>query len=118
MKPNLGHPNMLPKLEALNLAELKRQANNERAINEFIAELKKTLQKQADNYVNELSKSNEQLLIRFDDILTVDDVTKNGKGFCTCLSYIFLGYTRIHQKRKLLILFLKQYIFKKQCSNK
>ena len=70
---------MLVKLDSLNEDELNRQATSLKAINEFVLELKNSIEKNADQYLKDLSKSNEHLMIKFDDILTVDDVDKNGE---------------------------------------
>lgn len=77
LKPNLGHPNMQPKLEHLNKMEQKRQEAYLNNMNQFINDLKNTINKNAENYFKDLAKSNEFLLIKFDDILTEDDIVKH-----------------------------------------
>lgn len=78
LRPNLGHPNMLPKLESLNETELKRQETNSATIKEFTGELNTKIKQNSENFLKELSKANEGLLIKFDDVLCVDDVHKHG----------------------------------------
>ena len=78
LKPNLGHPNMASKLDELNQTELKRQEAYQNNINTFINDLKTAIENHAENYFRDLAKSNESLLIKFDDILTEDDILKHG----------------------------------------
>ncbi len=81
LKPNLGHPNMRNKLDTLNKKEIDRQATHLRSINEFVEYLKNTISKGSNNFLKDLSNSNESLLIKFDDLLTEDDIFKPGKSF-------------------------------------
>jgi hypothetical protein len=81
LKPNLGHPNMAPKLDELNQTELKRQDAYKKNMNTFLIDLKAALENHAENYFRDLAKSNETLLIKFDDILTEDEILKHGFNF-------------------------------------
>lgn len=77
LRPNLGHPNQLPKLESLNETETKRQELNSQTIKTFSSELNSKIQQNTDKFLKELSKINEILLIKFDDFLCVDDIYKD-----------------------------------------
>ena len=77
LKPNLGHPNVQSKLDHLNQKELKRQDSYNKNLKDFLHDLKMTIKKNAENYFKDLARSNEFLLIKFDDILTEDDVLKH-----------------------------------------
>lgn len=77
LRPALGHPNMQPKLDSLNEAELKRQQKQSELSQTFIQELFAKIQFYSNKFIKELAKSNETLLIKFDDILTVDEVMKH-----------------------------------------
>jgi len=72
---------MVATLENLNKLEQSRQAHNLDACNKYIAELNFIIKKEAENFLKELSKSNEFLLLSFDNILCVDDVKKHGNKF-------------------------------------
>ena len=78
LKPNLGHPNMAAKLDELNQMELNRQETYQNNLNTFINDLKTSLEKHADSYFRDLARTNESLLIKFDDILTEDEILKHG----------------------------------------
>ncbi len=79
MRPNLGHPNMLDKLSELNEAESKRQTINANEIAQFSGDIVKSMQKNSDKFLKDLTKKHEQLLLKFDDILCVDDVKRHGE---------------------------------------
>jgi len=69
---------MLPKLEQLNQTESKRQETNLNTINDYSKSLLNAINKNADNFFKDLAKTNETLLIKFDDILTEDEILKHG----------------------------------------
>ncbi|RNA29597.1 coiled-coil domain-containing protein [Brachionus plicatilis] len=77
LRPALGHPNMQSKLDALNGVELKRQEKQSELSQTFIKELYSKIQLYSNKFIRELAKNNESLLIKFDDILTVDEVMKH-----------------------------------------
>lgn len=77
LRPTLGHPNMQSKLDSLNEIELERQQKQSELSEIFIKELFSKIQFYSNKFIQELSKSNESLLIKFDDILTVDDLMKH-----------------------------------------
>lgn len=79
LRPNLGHPNLAGQLEELNQIELKRQEEYSKAINQYLIDLRSIIKKNADSFYKQLSKTNEFLLLKLDDILCVDDVIKHGK---------------------------------------
>jgi hypothetical protein len=79
LRPNLGHPNMLDKLSELNEAESKRQTINANEIAQFSGDIVKSMQKNSDKFLKDLTKKHEQLLLKFDDILCVDDVKRHGE---------------------------------------
>ena len=70
---------MIEKLDYLNQTELHRQETFSKAIEQYINELRSTIRNNAETYHKQLSKTNENLLIKLDDILCVDEVTKHGK---------------------------------------
>lgn len=80
LKPNLGHPNMQAKLEQLNKKEVERQATHQAVINSYLEELKSTVGQSSENFLKELSCANESMLLKFDELLTEDDVFKPGKN--------------------------------------
>lgn len=78
MRPNLGHPNIVHKLDELNELELKRQKENHRLVQDYIDSLTICIRKHAESYLKSLSHSNEHLLLKFDEMLVVDDVIRPG----------------------------------------
>ena len=82
---------MLPKLDQLNQIESKRQETNLKTINDFSKNLLSTINKNADNFFKDLARTNETLLIKFDDILTEDEILKHGKNSSTLTIYLFLS---------------------------
>lgn len=66
-------------MENLNASELDRQKNNAKEINDFINQFKRTIRTNSDSFLKDLAKTNEFLLLKFDDILCVDDVNKHGR---------------------------------------
>jgi hypothetical protein len=72
---------MLGKLDELNEVELKRQVQHASEIGNFSGDILKSIQKNADKYLRELTRRNEQLLLKFDDILCVDDAKKHGMAY-------------------------------------
>lgn len=76
LKPNLGHPNMKQKLDQLDKKELHRQSLHTDSIASYIDKLKSTIGSSAYTFLKELSEAYESLLLRFDDLLTEDDVFK------------------------------------------
>jgi hypothetical protein len=79
---------MLAKLDELNAAELKRQTLHASEIGNFSGDILKSIQKNADKYLRELTRRNEQLLLKFDDILCVDDAKKHGILYFQTLAYL------------------------------
>jgi hypothetical protein len=77
LKPALGHPNMANELSALNTAEKERQKTNTEDIRTFATEFRKFVVKYAESFLSELVAKNEFLLLKFDDVLTVDEVNKH-----------------------------------------
>ena len=69
---------MLNKFSELNEAESKRQTINANEIAQFSGDIVKSMQKNSDKYLKELTRKHEQLLLKFDDILCVDDVKRHG----------------------------------------
>lgn len=78
LRPNLGHPNMLDTLGALNETERKRQQISDTAIEAYVNELRLKLKTCSEKFLHELGKINENLLIKFDDLLCIDDLKKHG----------------------------------------
>ena len=70
---------MLDKLSELNEAESKRQKINANEIAQFSGDILKSMQKNSDKFLKDLTKKHEQLLLKFDDILCVDDVKRHGE---------------------------------------
>jgi hypothetical protein len=77
LKPALGHPNAASELAALNLSEKERQKRNDEDIKTYTSEFRKFVLKFAESFSSELIAKNEFLLLKFDDILTVDEVNRN-----------------------------------------
>lgn len=77
LKPSLGHPNNLDSLNKLDEKELKRQKEFANSIESYMNTLRDVNKQYAENYFNHLIKSTETLLLKFDEILTVDDVHKH-----------------------------------------
>lgn len=94
LRPNLGHPNLADELNHLNQIELKRQEEYSKAINQYLVDLRSIIKKNADQFYKQLSKSNEFLLIKLDDILCVDDVGKHGKSYDSEYIFLFLNLTK------------------------
>ena len=78
LKPNLGHPNMQMKFSQLDKKETERQAAHQKGIIAYSGKLRHSIENSADNFIKELSNTNEMMLIKFDDILTEDDIFKPG----------------------------------------
>jgi len=78
LRPNLGHPNLADELKELNQIELKRQEEHSKTINQYLIDLRSIIKKNADLFYKQLTKTNEFLLLKLDDILCVDDVGKHG----------------------------------------
>ncbi len=76
LKPNLGHPNAHLKLDQLNKKELDRQQAHQKAINHFTNQLREAIGTAAEVFLKELATTNENLLLKFDEILTEDEVFK------------------------------------------
>ena len=76
LKPNLGHPNMQPKLDQLNKKETERQKLHQKAIDAYVEKLRSCLGKTSDAFLTEISSCHRQLLLKFDELLTEDDVLK------------------------------------------
>lgn len=72
---------MSHRLESINEAELKRQKANSQAVECYASELRKSVRVCSDKFSKELGKSNEYLLIKFDDLLCLDDVKMHGNFF-------------------------------------
>lgn len=83
LKPNLGHPNMLQKLSQLDKKENERQAAHHKGIEAYSDKLRNSISTCANNFLKELSNTNEVMLIKFDDILTEDDIFKPGELTCS-----------------------------------
>ena len=78
LRPGLGHPNLAEKFENLNTAELKRQENATVAIDSYSRELRKRVRIYSEKFLKELGKTNESLLIKLDDLLSLDDLKMHG----------------------------------------
>ena len=78
LRPTLGHPSMSDKLNDLNQIELKRQENYSNAIDQYLVDTRMTIKKMAEMFHKEMSRINESMLIKLDDIICVDDVNKHG----------------------------------------
>ncbi|XP_072908899.1 coiled-coil domain-containing protein 180 [Hemitrygon akajei] len=74
LRPVLGHPNNLEMLNSLCKKEEERQDINSTEIISNAESLKQCLYEHAKNFVTELSCLSEQLLLEFDNFLTIDDV--------------------------------------------
>ncbi|XP_069741953.1 coiled-coil domain-containing protein 180 isoform X2 [Narcine bancroftii] len=74
LRPILGHPNNLEILKRLCKEEELRQDTDTTEITSNAENLKQCLYEHAKNFVSELSCLSEQLLLEFDNVLTVDDV--------------------------------------------
>lgn len=76
LRPNLGHPNEAPALEALTADELARHeavlAQNEA----HKQQLRMCVGECGQRFADRLSSLTEQMLLQFDNLLTVDDVEK------------------------------------------
>ena len=81
----MGHPNIKDQLSELNAIEVKRQGLELKEISEYVAAYKACLYKRSDVFQNDLAMINESLLLKFDDILTVDEVNKHGINFFSVL---------------------------------
>ena len=76
LKPNLGHPNMQNKLDQLNRKEIERQKMHQKAIDTYVDKLRSLIGHTSDTFIKEMSNFNELLLLKFDEILTEDDVLR------------------------------------------
>ncbi|XP_072096314.1 coiled-coil domain-containing protein 180 isoform X2 [Mobula birostris] len=74
LRPVLGHPNNLEVLNSLCKEEEERQDIESTEIISNAESLKQCLYEHAKNFVSELSCLSEQLLLEFDNFLTIDDV--------------------------------------------
>ncbi len=102
LKPTLGHPNNLTILNELDAKEKERQKISGNVIEEstvsmrvsnrgfhitvlfklqFLSNFKEVIKEYAKVFQESLIKHHEHLLLKFDDILTIDDVHKHGKIF-------------------------------------
>lgn len=79
LRPNLGHPNNLSILEILNENELKRQDKYKEIMKMNIKILREIIERNASIFYKELTQNIETYLLKFDEILTIDDIEKNGK---------------------------------------
>lgn len=89
LRPNLGHPSMLERLESINEDEIKRQKADALHLETYALELRKKVLLCSEKFLKELSKCNESLLIKFDDLLCLDDIKMHGKTsvcFTSCIS--------------------------------
>jgi hypothetical protein len=77
LKPSLGHPNTVGQLTALNANELTRQRQWLSEVSGYGETFRRQVQRCCETFCVELASRNETLLLKFDDILTVDEVAKN-----------------------------------------
>ncbi|XP_032904552.1 coiled-coil domain-containing protein 180 [Amblyraja radiata] len=74
LRPILGHPNNLEMLKSLCEEEEERQGTEATEITSNWENLKQCLNEHANNFVFELSKLSELLLLEFDNFLIIDDI--------------------------------------------
>lgn len=77
---------MSDKLQDINENELKRQKDNIQVIESYTNELRKKVKLCSEKFLKELGKNNEYLLIKFDDLLCLEDIKMHGMFF----SIVFL----------------------------
>jgi hypothetical protein len=70
-------------------------------IDEYITKLEESVEKYADTFFTTLTKSNESLLLKFDEILTMDEVNKHG----ILLVIHFFFAKKVALKRKCCLIF-------------
>ncbi|KAF6036812.1 CCDC180 [Bugula neritina] len=76
LRPTLGHPNHAAKMAALCSDEGKRSELCVQEINDYEIALKRLGEEHAAMFIEKISASSAELLLLFDDMLTVDDVIK------------------------------------------
>jgi hypothetical protein len=88
---------MADKLKDLDQLELKRQDTYAKAITQYLVDLRSIIKKNTDSFHKQLTKTNETLLLKMDDILCVDDINKHGKYALINSNRFFVGPLNIMQ---------------------
>lgn len=69
---------MKDKLDSLNDAEVKRQNQHSKVANEYLDQLYSILSQCSEKFLKDLTHKHENLLVQFDDLLSIADIRKHG----------------------------------------
>ena len=78
LKPSIGHPNNAQSLIDLDKQELARQVLYANEIGSFLRAYKLELIRKYKRCMNELESKHFELLIKFDDVLTLEEIKLHG----------------------------------------
>ena len=90
---------MSDKLQDINESELKRQKENIQVIESYTNELRKKVKLCSEKFLKELGKSNEYLLIKFDDLLCLEDIKMHGMFFSIEIIEFLIGLIKNEKKK-------------------
>ena len=76
LRPSLGHPHQKDEIASLCLKEEERHKCYISTVEDQTKQLKDTTLEQAKTFVEQLSRTAENQLVQYDNLLTVDDVEK------------------------------------------
>jgi len=79
LRPTLGHPNNIPELEKLKEAELSRQKDYEKSLDDYERLMMECENVSARNFLKDLTQITSLLFSQFDVTLTLDEVIVGGK---------------------------------------
>ncbi len=75
----LGHPNQVSALSALCEQEEQRRAENLEGVEQHTQTLRELVVQNSKEFIENLAKVAENLLVQFDNLLVVDEVEKGSK---------------------------------------
>ena len=78
LRPTLGHPNNKPELEKLKAAELSRQKDYEKSLDDYERLMMECENVSAKNFLKDLTQITVLLFSQFDVMLTLDEVIVGG----------------------------------------
>ena len=81
LRPQLGHPNQRTELEALCCQETARQNQMETTLEKNWQAQKAVVCQMGVKFVAKITQTSEQLLMQFDNLLTVDEVERASEVF-------------------------------------
>lgn len=88
LRPTLGHPNHADKLRKLCNEEKQRGEASEQDITDHEVTLKRLAERNSGLFVERVAQAAAELLLLFDDVLTVDDVIKGSMSTNSAAQFV------------------------------